>query len=148
MQSVSATLCPGRGQFLRSLTFREGRSVKMGRARVQTRAQGLVDAAGLAVLTQRIKRLKVTQGENKWPGYQQWRESNDSPWCGFGEWRTTDKAEDQRRSDTLRQRMSKPILANYEDVVEDSDHLDRLEKLDAWHKTCWHNFQDSDAFDN
>ncbi|KAL0053978.1 hypothetical protein WJX82_001936 [Trebouxia sp. C0006] len=101
---------------------------------------------GLAVLTQRIQRMQASQEESKWPGYQQWRESNESPWCGFGEWRTTDKNEDQRRSSILRHRMSKPGLAAEEDVVEAVDHLDRLEKLDLWHKTCWNNFRDSDAF--
>jgi len=146
MQSTSVTLRSVSSPSVRWLTFRESRSLNKGRARVQVRAQGRVDAAGLAVLTQRIQRMQASQGESKWPGYQQWRESNESPWCGFGEWRTTDKTEDQRRSNILRHRMSKPGLAAEEDVVEDADHLDRLEKLDLWHKTCWDNFRDSDAF--
>lgn len=148
MQSASLTLRSVTSPSVRSLTFRDSRSlnVNKGRARIQVRAQGRVDAAGLAVLTQRIQRMQASQEESKWPGYQQWRESNESPWCGFGEWRTTDKSEDHRRSSILRHRMSKPGLAAEEDVVEAVDHLDRLEKLDVWHKTCWNNFRDSDAF--
>ena len=147
MQSASATLHSVRGSRLPTLTFREGRSPKKGRECVRVSAQGHVDATGMAVLFQRIRRVNASQAVNKWPGYQQWRESNDSPWCGFGEWRTTDKAEDQRRGKTLRQRMSKPLLVDEEDVLEESDHLDRLERLDAWHSTAWANFRSSDVFD-
>lgn len=146
MQSASASLSSARNSCLRSLTFRDCRSRNKGRACFQTRAQRHVDAADLAVLTQRIQRMKESQGESKWPGYQQWRESNESPWCGFGEWRTTDKAEEQRRMHTLRHRMSKPSLADQDDTAEDCDHLDRLQRLDLWHKTSWENFRDSDAF--
>lgn len=42
--------------------------------------------------------------------------------------------------------MSKPSLTGNDNAAED-DHVDRLESLDAWHAACWHNFRDSDAFE-
>ena len=102
----------------------------------------------MSVLTKRIQQLKAAERQNQWPGYEKWRQSNESPWCGFGEWRTIDKDRDEQMRNSLRQRMSKPNVADNEDVAEDSDHIDRLENLDAWHATCWENFQDSDAFDD
>lgn len=147
MQLASGTLSSIRGSCLRPVTFRESKSPHNGRARVHTRAQGDVDGAGLAVLSHRIQQLKATETRNQWPGYEQWRQSNESPWNGFGEWRTTDKAREEYMRSSLRQRMSKPNLIKNEDVAEEGDHSDRVARLGAWHEACWKNFRDSDAFD-
>lgn len=149
MQSASTTLsslrvtCP----LLRPVTPRDSRSPHNGLRRVQTSAHGSVDGTGLAVLSQRIQQLKATETRNQWPGYEQWRQSNESPWSGFGEWRSTNKTREERMRSSLRQRMSKPNLMANDDAAKDTDHLDRLESLDAWHAACWHNFRDSDAFE-
>ena len=129
------------------MTFRASRSPHNGFRRVQTKAQGNIDGTGLAVLSQRIQQLKATETRHQWPGYEQWRQSNESPWSGFGEWRTSSKAREEHMRNSLRQRLSKPNLIASEDVAEEGDHLDRLESLDAWHAACWKNFRDSDAFD-
>lgn len=149
MQSRSTTLssvrysCPR----LRPVTFRESRSPHNGFRHVQTKAQGSIDGTGLAVLSQRIQQLKATETRHQWPGYEQWRQSNESPWSGFGEWRTRSKAREEHMRNSLRQRMSKPSLIANEDVAEEGDHLDRMESLDTWHAACWKNLRDSDAFD-
>ena len=100
------------------------------------------------MLTKRIQQLKAAERQYQWPGYEQWRQSSESPWSGFGEWRTTDEARDAHMRESLRQRMSKPSLARDADVAEEADHLNRQRDLDAWHANCWKNFQDSDAFDS
>ena len=149
MQPTSSTFrsvrvsCPR----LQPVTFRESRSPHNGLRRVQTKAQGSIDGTGIAVLTQRIQQLKATETRNQWPGYEQWRQSNESPWSGFGEWRSTSKAREEHMRSSLRQRMSKPSLITNQDVAEEGDHLDRLKTLDVWHAACWKNFMDSDAFD-
>lgn len=149
MQSASTALsslrvsCPR----LRPVTSRDSRSPHNGLRRVQTRAHGSMDGAGLAVLSQRIQQLKATETRNQWPGYEQWRQSNESPWSGFGEWRSTSTAREEHMRSALRQRMSKPSLIAKDDAAEDVDHIDRLESLNAWHAACWHNFRDSDVFE-
>ena len=149
MQSASTTFSSVQGFYprLRSVTFRESRSPHNGFRRVQTKAQGSIDSTGIALLTQRIQQLKATETRNQWPGYEQWRQSNESPWSGFGEWRSTSKAREEHMRSSLRQRMSKPTLIANEDVAEEGDHLHRLKTLDAWHAACWKNFRDSDASD-
>lgn len=150
MQVASTTFGPVKGSCLRLETLRE-RSFphdKTGRARVQTKAQGDVDGAGLAVLSQRIQQLKATENRNQWPGYEEWRQSNESPWSGFGDWRSTSEAREERMRASFRHRTSKPSLIANEDVAEQGDHLDRAVSLDAWHAACWKNFLDSDAFDD
>lgn len=149
MQSASTTFSSVRSSCprLRPVTFGESKSPHNGFRRVRTKAQGSIDGTGIAVLTQRIQQLKATETRNQWPGYEQWRQSNESPWSGFGEWRSTSRAREEHMRSSLRQRMSKPSLIANEDVAEEGDHAGRLKALDAWHAACWKNFQDSDAFD-
>ena len=150
MQSTTVALCalpaPVR---IRSLAFQQGRSsnVNRSRNRLCARAQRQIDASDLAVLTQRVQQLKTSHESSQWPGYKQWRESTDSPWSGFGKWRTTNAAEEQRRSSVLRQRMSKPTLPDPSNVVEEDGHF-RFAQLDSWHQTAWENFRQSELFDD
>ena len=116
------------------------------RARCSISARGSLDAS-LPLLTQRIQQLKDSESQNQWPGYSQWRESQqkNSNWSGYIEWRTTDKAEEERMMNSLRLRLSKPHV---EDRRSEKDHFDQSSSLDAWHRSCWQQFRDSTAFDN
>ncbi|KAL3137076.1 hypothetical protein ABBQ32_006659 [Trebouxia sp. C0010 RCD-2024] len=147
MQLASTTCNSLRGSCPRLETVRESRSAQSCRASVQTKAQGSIDGAGLAVLSQRIQKLKATENRNQWPGYEEWRQSNQSSWSGFGEWRSRSEVREERMRVAFRHRISKPSLIANEDVAAEGDHLDRAESLDAWHAACWRNFLNSDAFD-
>lgn len=128
----------------RAVPHQQTRSTGRSRVSVRTRAQSQIDASDLAVLSQRVHQMKSSQAGKEWPGYQQWRESTDSPWAGFGEWRMAEAVNEQHQLEALRHRMSKPSIPDGLDVVEESEHRARFRQLDQWHQICWDNFRRSD----
>lgn len=150
MQAIATLQSRASGSSTTSWISNKRELRKKPRARTCLQAHASIDGS-LSLLTRRIEQLKASERQKQWPGFSQWRgsESSDSssPWRGYGEWRTRDQQKEQRMQSSLRHRLSKPPLA-HGDLATEEDNFSCSNKLEEWHRACWKQFEDCNAFND